>query len=89
MRVCAAATVLTPILVLTLLELPGVGEKRAGTASGLFFSAAQIGGVLGPFGLGLLYDLSGGFALGLGAMTCTAIAVLAGLVGFERAHGPG
>lgn len=84
----AAATVLTPILVLTLLELPGVGEKRAGTASGLFFSAAQIGGVLGPFGLGVLYDLSGGFALGLAAMTCTAIAVLSGIGGFGRSEPP-
>lgn len=78
-----AATVLTPILVLTLLELPGVGEKRAGTASGLFFSAAQIGGVVGPMGLGILYDLSGGFALGLGAFTLIALAILAGIARLE------
>ncbi len=75
----AAATVLTPVLVLTLLELPGVGERRAGTASGLFFSAAQIGGVVGPMGVGAFYDLSGGFGLGLGALMVTAIAVLTGV----------
>ncbi|MBY0401400.1 MFS transporter, partial [Myxococcota bacterium] len=80
----AAATVLTPILVLTLLELPGVGEKRAGTASGLFFSAAQIGGVVGPMGLGVFYDLSGGFALGLGAFTLIALAILAGITRLAR-----
>lgn len=81
----AAATVLTPILVLTLLELPGVGEKRAGTASGLFFSAAQIGGVVGPFGVGVLLDLSGGFALGLAALGLTALAVLVGVARLSRA----
>jgi len=70
-----AATALTTILVLTLIELPGVGERRAGTASGLFFSAAQIGGVLGPLGLGTLYDLTGGFASGLGLLTVTAVVV--------------
>jgi CP family cyanate transporter-like MFS transporter len=70
-----AATALTTILVLTLIELPGVGERRAGTASGLFFSAAQIGGVLGPLGLGALYELTGGFAYGLGLLTATAVAV--------------
>ncbi len=75
----AAATVLTPILILTLLELPGVGERRAGTASGLFFSAAQIGGVLGPMGVGALYDLSGGFGLGLAGLMVAAIGVLVGI----------
>lgn len=76
----AAATVLTPILILTLLELPGVGERHAGTASGLFFSAAQIGGVLGPFAMGAFYDLSGSFAVGLGALALTAVGVLAGII---------
>lgn len=91
----AAATVLTPVLVLTLLELPGVGERRAGTASGLFFSAAQIGGVVGPMGVGAFYDPSGGFGLSLGALMVTAIAVLTGVGRLarddRRAHrtGPG
>ncbi|MBK7950743.1 MAG: MFS transporter [Deltaproteobacteria bacterium] len=84
----AAATVLTPILVLTLLELPGVGERRAGTASGLFFSAAQIGGVVGPMGLGVLYDLSGGFALGLGTFTLIALAIMLGITRLQRTERP-
>lgn len=83
-----AATVLTPILVLTLLELPGVGEKRAGIASGLFFSAAQIGGVVGPMGLGVLYDLSGDFLLGLASFTLIALAVLSGIGRLERGVDP-
>lgn len=84
-----AATVLTTILVLTLLELPGVGEKRAGVASGLFFSAAQIGGVVGPLGLGALYDLSGGFALGLASLTLIALAIMLGIVRLQRGATPG
>jgi MFS family permease len=83
-----AATVLTPILVLTLLELPGVGEKRAGIASGLFFSAAQIGGVVGPMGLGILYDLSGDFVLGLASFSLIALAILAGIGRLERGVDP-
>ena len=79
-----AATALTTILILTLIELPGVGERRAGTASGLFFSAAQIGGVLGPLGLGVLYDLSEGFATGLAFLTLTTLAVAAGVLRLRR-----
>jgi cyanate permease len=79
-----AATALTTILVLTLIELPGVGEQRAGAASGLFFSAAQIGGVLGPLGLGALYDLTGGFAMGLAFLTLSTFAVAAGSLSLRR-----
>lgn len=79
-----AATALTTILVLTLIEMPGVGEQHAGTASGLFFSAAQIGGVLGPLGLGALYDLSGGFAMGLAFLTLTSLAVATAIPWLRR-----
>jgi LPXTG-motif cell wall-anchored protein len=37
----------------------------AGTAGGLFFSAAEIGGAGGPIMLGVLYDATGGFDSGL------------------------
>jgi len=60
-----ARSSLMTVLILTLVELPAVGEKYAGVASGLFFSAAEVGGVLGPLTLGFLYDLSGGFDSGL------------------------
>ena len=72
-----ARSALMTVLILTLVELPGIGDRHAGTASGLFFSAAEIGGVLGPLGLGLLYDVTGGFSAGLYALT--AVAVLLGL----------
>ncbi len=56
---------LMTVLMLLLVETPGVGSRHAGAAGGLFFSAAEIGGVLGPLTLGALSDLTGGFAAGL------------------------
>ena len=60
----ARASLMT-VLILTLVELPEIGEKRAGTASGMFFSAAERGGLLGPLTLGILYEPSLGFSSGL------------------------
>lgn len=73
-----ARSALMTVLVLTLVELPGIGDRHAGTASGLFFSAAEVGGVLGPLGLGALYDLSGGFTLGLSTLAVIAAGLALG-----------
>lgn len=64
-----ARSTLTTVLVLALVELPGIGARHAGVASGLFFGAGEIGGMLGPLLLGLLYDLTHGFAVGLGVFS--------------------
>jgi cyanate permease len=66
---------LMTVLILTLMELPGMDARYAGTASGLFFTFAEVGGVLGPLGLGVLYDLTGGFDAGLYALTAVAAAM--------------
>ena len=71
---------LMTVLILTLVELPGLDSRYAGTASGLFFTAAEVGGVLGPLGLGLLYDVTGGFDAGLYALTAVAAAMALGAV---------
>jgi len=70
-----ARSSLMTVAILTLVETPGVGEARAGTAGGLFFSAAEIGGAGGPFLLGLLYDATGGFDAGV-----TLLGVLSALM---------
>ena len=59
------------------MELPGIGERHVGTASGLFFSSAELGGVLGPVSLGFVYDLFGHFTYALGLLTLVAIALSA------------
>jgi cyanate permease len=57
------------ITMLLLVELKDVGVRKTGTAGGLFFSAAEIGGVLGPLALGFLYDVTHGFDAALYLLT--------------------
>lgn len=73
-------TSLMTILVLILVELKTVGETYAGLASGLFFSAAEFGGILGPALMGICYDFSGSFELGLYLLAAVTIAVTGGSV---------
>ncbi|MEJ2088039.1 MAG: MFS transporter [Gammaproteobacteria bacterium] len=75
---------LMTVLILTLMELPGIRTEQSGTASGLFFSAAEVGGVLGPLGLGLAYDLTGGFDTGLYALTIVSAAMMLGALRLRR-----
>ncbi len=63
------------IMILILVETPEIGERRAGTASGLYFSTAEIGGVGGPVMLGVVYDATGGFATGLTVLCSIGFAI--------------
>jgi cyanate permease len=56
---------LSTIVVLVLMELREVDPRRMGAAGGMYFTAGEIGGVLGPLTIGTLVDLTGGFAAGL------------------------
>jgi cyanate permease len=69
----------TPLLMLTLLRSPQVGPALMGAAGGLFFTAGEVGGVLGPTLTGVLADATGGYAITLIvlAATCVALALLA------------
>ena len=77
-------TSLMTVMILTLVELPGVGERNAGTASGLYFAAAEIGGMLGPVTIGVLFDLTHGFSAGLALFTLIALALLVGVHTLRR-----
>ncbi len=72
------------VLILTLVEVPGVGERRAGTAGGLFFSAAEIGGVGGPVAIGVLYGGSGGFSSALALLALVALLLIGAVVPLRR-----
>ncbi len=74
------------VAMLILVEQPQVGAARAGTAGGLFFSAAEIGGVLGPLSLGVLFDLTGGFSVALALLTATMIALMLMVVRLRAAN---
>ena len=71
-----ARSTLTTVLVLILVELPDIGARHAGMASGLFFGAGEIGGMLGPLVLGVLYDATHGFATGLLLFTLVALGLM-------------
>ena len=79
----ARASLMT-VLILTLVELPGIGERHAGTASGLFFSAAEFGGMLGPLSLGLLYDVTHGFGAGLAFFSVLSVGIIIGVDALRR-----
>ncbi|MFV2091219.1 MAG: MFS transporter, partial [Pseudomonadales bacterium] len=78
---------LMTVLILMLVELPGMDQRHVGTASGLFFSAAEVGGVLGPLGLGVIYDLTQGFDAGLYALSAVAAAMTLGALRLTRLAG--
>ena len=73
------------VLILALVELPGIGERNAGSASGLFFSAAEVGGMLGPLSMGLIYDWQGGFGGALGSLTVVGVMLCIGSLYLSRA----
>lgn len=79
-----ARSSLMTIAMLTLVETRGVGERHAGTAGGLFFSAAEIGGAGGPVVLGAIYDATGGFAYGLWLLTAISAALFLGVMALRR-----
>lgn len=64
------------IAVLILMDARGVDRQNAGAANGLFFSTAEIGGVLGPLTLGYVSDLTGGFTAGLHLLSALCVGLL-------------
>jgi MFS transporter, CP family, cyanate transporter len=56
---------LSVVVVLVMMELREVDGSRMGAAAGMYFTAGEIGGVLGPLTVGTLYDATGGFAAAL------------------------
>jgi len=53
------------VLTLILLETPGVGPKCVGTAGGVFFAVAEIGGFTGSLTMGMVRDATGSLTGGL------------------------
>jgi cyanate permease len=68
-----------PIAMLILMEADEVDSKVMGAAGGLFFTAAETGGVMGPMMTGWLADATGGFASGLVTLSLVCL-LCAGLV---------
>ena len=56
---------MTILAVLVLMETREIGARSVGAASGIYFSAGEVGGVLGPIAVGYVYDFTGGFSAAL------------------------
>jgi cyanate permease len=56
---------LSIVVVLVMMELREVDSTRMGAAAGMYFTAGEIGGMLGPLTIGTFYDATGGFAASL------------------------
>ena len=74
-----------PLLLLILMDSPGVETRHMGSAGGMFFCVAEIGGFTGPFIMGILVDATGTFMTGalFLAGLCLAMAVLTRLLNFR------
>ena len=60
----AFVTPIIPLLVLFLMDIPEVGSRYMGSAGGMYFCVAEIGGFGGPFIMGAIRELTGGFLAG-------------------------
>ncbi len=67
-----------PLMLLILMDLPEIGSRYMGSAGGIFFCIAEIGGFTGPLIMGVLVDITGTFLLGAFflASLCVGICVL-------------
>jgi sugar phosphate permease len=64
---CSAA--IPPITIVLLMNLPNIGAKNTGAASGVFFSFGAVGGFIGPLIVGYLTDLLGTLYFGFLCVT--------------------
>jgi len=70
------------LLLLILMDSTGVETRHMGSAGGMFFCVAEIGGFAGPFFMGVLVDLTGTFMAGalFLASLCITMAALTHLL---------
>jgi cyanate permease len=71
------ASAFVPILTLILMDTPAVEPRLMGSAGGLFFCIAEIGGFVGPFLMGALVDLTSTFLAGIIFFAILNAAILA------------
>ena len=84
----ARGTMMT-VAILVLMETPRIPKEHLGLAGVLFFTFAEIGGVMGPISFGVLSDMSGNFVLPLGVLSVLCIillCLLAQLHRFQKLH---
>jgi cyanate permease len=81
----AASAAIVPLMLNALMELPDIGARHLGAASGIFFSVGELGGAFGPFALGATFDAAGSFAPGIYAMAVICLLAVLPALWLERA----
>ncbi|MFC1533747.1 nitrate/nitrite transporter [Thermodesulfobacteriota bacterium] len=64
-----------PLMLLILMDSPEVGTRYMGSAGGMFFCVAEIGGFTGPLIMGILFDITGTFLTGVAFLSVLCIAI--------------
>lgn len=70
-----SSTTLMPMMLLILMDCREVGARYMGSAGGLYFCVAEIGGFTGPLAMGVLVDITGTFTAGAVFLAATALAI--------------
>ena len=72
-----AASCFLPIILLLLMDAPEVDSRYMGSAGGILFCVAEIGGFTGPLVMGALVDVSGAFQAGAAFLASLYLAIFA------------
>lgn len=78
-----------PMAMLVLMDAPEVGPRNMAAAGGLYFTAGEVGGVLGPLLVGVIADASGGFRAPALALAAVAVALAVVSLRVPRPDRPG
>ena len=68
---------LFPLVILILMETPEVGSRYMGSAGGIFFCIAEVGGFMGPLIIGALVDMTGAFLTGISFLVILSLVIFA------------
>lgn len=66
-----------PFQLLILMDTPEVDSRYMGSAGGMFFCVAEIGGFTGPLIMGILVDMTGTFLAGVFFLMSLSLAIIA------------
>lgn len=66
-----------PLLMLILMDTPEVGSRHMGSAGGIFFCIAEIGGFMGPLIIGTLVDMTETFLAGISFLVILSVVIFA------------
>jgi len=64
------------VSMLILMDTKGVGKARMGSAAGLFYTVAEVGGFSGPFVLGAIRDITGNLDFGVLSISALTLSLV-------------